>query len=273
MKWFYLEGSGEQGPFDKEMMQELVRQGVIKNDTQVRNDRDLGWTTYARLVEMASNSSSRSQKPPAEGEQPSEPGTDLSTDRCSECGDHYAASKLVTYRGRRICSSCSPALLQKIGQGLAEDQYAGFWIRFLAKFIDGLILFIPLMAFNAALAFRIPEMDFLGNYSGDITTGAAAGLALVYLLQVALPLGYSTFFIGRYAATPGKLMLGLRVIQPGGGRVSYSRALGRSLAELLSRITLYIGYIMAGFDNEKRALHDHIAGTRVIKKPAGGKSL
>jgi len=47
--------------------------------------------------------------------------------------------------------------------------------------------------------------------------------------------------------------------------VSYGRAAGRYFAKMLSGIIMGIGYIMAGFDSQKRALHDMICDTRVIK--------
>jgi len=77
---------------------------------------------------------------------------------------------------------------------------------------------------------------------------------------------YATFFIGKYAATPGKMACKLKVVTSDGGQVSYARAFGRYFAEFLSAIIFFIGYIMAAFDEEKRALHDRICDTRVIKK-------
>ena len=78
---------------------------------------------------------------------------------------------------------------------------------------------------------------------------------------------FATYFIGRFAATPGKMICGLKVVTPdGAGSVSYARAAGRHLSEYISMIILAIGYIMAAFDSEKRALHDRICNTRVIKK-------
>jgi uncharacterized RDD family membrane protein YckC len=270
MKWFYMQGAQEQGPFEKDRMQELVRLGTIGNDTYVRNDRNLNWTTYGRLVEIAvSSSPDNHERPTGEQPRPEQPEAEPGTALCSECGDSYTTSRLVTYRGRNVCATCSPAMLRRIGEGAPAERYAGFWIRFLAKLIDGLIILVPLAALNMALASVIPELDVWGNYTGELTPPVVAGLALMHMLQLAIPLGYSTFFVGRYSATPGKMALGLRIILPGGGRVSYARALGRHLAELLSRIILYGGYIMAGFDIEKRALHDHIAGTRVIKRHVG----
>jgi uncharacterized RDD family membrane protein YckC len=58
---------------------------------------------------------------------------------------------------------------------------------------------------------------------------------------------------------------GIKIVTPDGNRVSYMRAFGRYFAEILSGMILLIGYIMAAFDYEKRALHDRICSTRVIK--------
>ena len=57
----------------------------------------------------------------------------------------------------------------------------------------------------------------------------------------------------------------LKVITPDGGGLTWGRAIGRYFGKWLSYVTLMIGFIMAGFDSEKRALHDYIAGTRVIR--------
>ena len=263
MRWFYMQDGKkqEQGPFDKLRMQQLVTEGIITNDTLVRNDNLLGWTTYGHLLDEA-QSKTRSQQKPAAPPRPLEgPGA------CSECGSHYSADALVEYRGQRVCQSCAPLVLKRLGAAASAGlQYAGFWIRFGAKMIDGVVLFVPLMAINLVFIFLIPAMDFSGDYSGEFTPATVAALVLMYFLQIAIPLAYTTFFVGRYAATPGKMALGLKVVMPEGGRVSYARALGRHFAEFLSQITLYIGYIIAGFDDQKRALHDHVAGTRVIIK-------
>ena len=61
------------------------------------------------------------------------------------------------------------------------------------------------------------------------------------------------------------MAFGLKVVLPDGGRVTYWRAFGRHFAEMVSAFTLAIGYIMAGFDSQKRSLHDRICSTRVIK--------
>jgi uncharacterized RDD family membrane protein YckC len=61
------------------------------------------------------------------------------------------------------------------------------------------------------------------------------------------------------------MALDLKVVRPDGGPISLGRAVGRYFAKIVSGIILMIGYIMAGFDSEKRALHDMMCDTRVIK--------
>jgi uncharacterized RDD family membrane protein YckC len=76
---------------------------------------------------------------------------------------------------------------------------------------------------------------------------------------------YETFFLAKLGATPGKMAVGVRVLSPEGKPISVSRSLGRYFAKILSSMILYIGFIMVGFDSEKRALHDYMANTRVIR--------
>ena len=91
-------------------------------------------------------------------------------------------------------------------------------------------------------------------------------MVLLNLFNIGLGVVYTTYFLGKYAATPGKMACGLKVVTSDGEKVSYARALGRHFAEWLNVFTLWIGYIMAAFDEEKRTLHDRICDTRVIKK-------
>ncbi len=91
----------------------------------------------------------------------------------------------------------------------------------------------------------------------------AFGLAMV--INIAIGLAYEVYFLSTSGATLGKQALGLKVIRSDGSGISPGLALGRYFAALISGpFTLWIGYIIAGFDSEKRALHDRICDTRVI---------
>jgi uncharacterized RDD family membrane protein YckC len=148
--------------------------------------------------------------------------------------------------------------------------YAGFWIRFLARLIDGILLGIV----NAII--RIPLAIMLGvGFGGGVGLGrfgggalfAPAALGLIgisVLISIALGVIYEVYFVSTRGGTLGKLALGLKIVRADGSPVSAGLALGRYFAQWLSGAILLIGYIMAGFDSEKRALHDHICQTRVI---------
>jgi uncharacterized RDD family membrane protein YckC len=136
--------------------------------------------------------------------------------------------------------------------------YAGFWLRFGAWFIDYIILGIVSMITNL-------PMIFMGVYSVD-NPGLFITLQLIStLLNFVIPAAYETWFVGKYAATPGKMACKIKVVLADGGKVSFGRAVGRHFAKFISALILGIGYIMAGFDDQKRALHDRICDTRVIK--------
>ncbi len=149
-------------------------------------------------------------------------------------------------------------------------RYAGFWIRFLARFIDGMILGV------ANLIIRIPLFAVLGLGmgfgrgfsrfgSGGFFAPAAIGLfGVSTLISIVLAAAYEVYFVSTRGATPGKMALGLKIVRVDGSPVPTDLALGRYFAQWLSGAILMIGYIMAGFDDEKRALHDRICQTRVI---------
>ena len=153
----------------------------------------------------------------------------------------------------------------------AGRHYGGFWIRFLARIIDVIILGVV----NAIV--RIPLMLMFGIGTmgmGGLGRGEGAGLifgpalmgvlGLSALIGIALGAAYEVYFLSAHGATPGKMALGLRVIRADGGPISPMLALGRHFALWLSGFILMIGYIMAGFDSEKRALHDRICETRLV---------
>jgi uncharacterized RDD family membrane protein YckC len=142
--------------------------------------------------------------------------------------------------------------------------YAGFWIRFLAYFIDAIIINVVVAAISfvvgaligvAATASGIHDNDKIATIAGGV--GALIGIISVIIY-------YVVFCSGRWQATPGKRMLGIHIITVGGEKVGGWLALGRYLAYLVSSLPFGIGFFMIGWNNEKQGLHDMICKTRVI---------
>ena len=246
MQWYYVENGQQTGPVSEEEWASLIAAGKVSGATLVWREGMDEWQPY-NVVQGVGTS--------AAGE-----------DRlaCSQCGRVFPPDELIQYETALVCAECKPSFFQRVQEGAplpGTVAYAGFWIRFLAKFVDGLILGAVNMAISMAGGAMI--MGLARTHRAD--AGVVVIQVLLWFLQMAIAITYSTFFLGRFQATPGKMALRLKVIRSDGSPVTYGRAFGRYFAEILSSLILYIGYIMAAFDEEKRALHDRICDTRVIK--------
>ncbi len=192
---------------------------------------------------------------------PSLPAADQAA--CSLCRTISPRQEMLRSGEQWVCAPCKPDFVQMLRQGLPRPgarRFGGFWIRFAAKFLDGLI---QSMATGVIL---LPLMFWVGFSAA--TKAEPDNLILITVVQIVVQLGipilYTVFFLGKYQSTPGKMACGLTVIRSDGGRITYGRAFGRYFSEILSSLTLMIGYLMAAFDEEKRALHDRVADTRVV---------
>ena len=134
-------------------------------------------------------------------------------------------------------------------------QYApgGFWVRALALLIDSTILALFAVAVTLALL-------------GDLTAYLFDESGYSNLVAL-LTLAYHTAFIAACATTGGKHIFRLRVVRTDGSRVGAGRALARSILTGLSAIFLGLGYLMVAFRKDKRALHDLICDTKVVRRP------
>lgn len=135
---------------------------------------------------------------------------------------------------------------------IAKAQYAGFWKRFAASFVDGIVLYI------ASLGLAI-----VGTF-----ISADSGLALL-MTAIEVLMGwlyYALMESSDSGATLGKMVMGIKVTDLNGKKVSFGKATGRYFGKFVSFLTLYIGFIMAGFTAKKQGLHDMMAGCLVMNK-------
>jgi uncharacterized RDD family membrane protein YckC len=150
-------------------------------------------------------------------------------------------------------------------QRAAPGLHAGFWLRVAAWLIDALIL-APIVAFAVALvvgvAVRPPGLAATGGVVAyELATGLwvwpiAFGLAWLY---------YGLSESSRWQATPGKLVLGLKVTDDRGRRIGFARASVRWLGMLLSGAIADMGYLIAAWTPRKQALHDLLARCCVVR--------
>ena len=244
MNWYYTYEGSQIGPVSEEEFNELVAQGRIGPGTLVWRDGMPSWLEYTQLQSGAVST------PDA--------GT---TAVCAECGRVFPQDALIHYGDAWICGNCKPIFVQKLKQGVqlpGHSMYGGFWIRFGAKWIDWMLLY------SVMYGFMFLGTSLTGFRNNEET--AMIYIVITMVFSIALPAAYNTYLIGRFGATIGKMATSLKVVTSEGEPVSYLRALGRHFAEILSAMILYIGYIMAATDDEKRTLHDRICDTRVVRK-------
>jgi len=164
-------------------------------------------------------------------------------------------------------SSKPPAAIPSIA-GLSalppRPAFAGFWLRAIACSIDtiliGAVFILGASFFPSTFIKLLPP-------SPVSLTEMPQPAPLAIALLVALGCVYYTMFeASSWQATPGKRILRLYVTDMNGQRITFGRALIRSLARQISGI-FFIGYLVAGFTEKKQALHDIIASCLVLRRP------
>ena len=192
---------------------------------------------------------------------------------CQKCGaqnDDQAA----------FCDKCGTVLQRpQAGAAIAAPaypavvQYAGFWRRFAAALIDGLIMSAVQWVIQLILT-EVGVIDMNGWMSdfeaNPDTVDWGQFMAVIWILSgvmfIIQMLYFSIMESSSKQATLGKMVLGIVVTDADGKRISLGRSLGRNLGKIVSQIILFIGYLMIAFTKRKQGLHDIMASCLVVVK-------
>lgn len=151
-------------------------------------------------------------------------------------------------------------------------EYAGFWVRVFASLIDTVlygVLVIPILALTMSDAqWSTVQGDGMQATSMSIQAlQVPSGVNL--LVNYILPIAVIMLFWIYKSATPGKLLLKLRIVDAKtGGKPSTSQWLLRYLGYYLSMIVFFLGFLWVGLDKRKQGWHDKLATTVVICRKA-----
>jgi uncharacterized RDD family membrane protein YckC len=227
VKWYYAAGQEKLGPVGQSEFERLVAGGIISPGTLVWRKGMAGWLplTEARGLE-------RNQAVARE---------ELPFFQAEDVGSSTAS-------GRRPPKTVS---------GKTDLVYAGGGKRLAAKIIDLIFMFTM-----ASMVEGLSRKLFPGAYA---SVEISPVYAVTMVLNMLLGIFYITWFIGKFGATPGKMVFNLKVVTPTGGKVGYGQAFGRYCGEfIVIWLTLLLGYLPILFDSQKRGLHDRLCGTRVV---------
>ena len=169
-------------------------------------------------------------------------GTARSTVYCTSCGQENSGDA-------RFCLNCGTALQlpsgrsdpDAISRASAPPEYIGFWSRFGAQLVDGIIYGVG----GLILAMISASIPFLGI--------------------LFIPLYLYIFYKAMKSQTLGRKLLGMRVVDQYGEPIGFWRGVLRELiGKFVSAIVFYIGFVVIAFDSRKQGWHDKIASTYVI---------
>ena len=135
-------------------------------------------------------------------------------------------------------------------------EYAGFWLRLGAGIIDGVFLFLLLFFLNSVLS------DYICDFTSSVVSMVAAGI-IAFLIKLA----YHVSFWVLKGQTPGKMIMGIKIIRTDSSPLDGAHAVVRFLGYVLSAIPVFLGFIAIAFDDKKQGFHDKVADTYVVKLP------
>lgn len=137
---------------------------------------------------------------------------------------------------------------------LMTARHAGFWARFFATLLDSileLLIMVPIILWIFGVdALMDPALD----------TGSFDLFSNLIIIAVVL------LFWHFRGATPGKMLMGLRIVDADThGPVPFGRLVLRLLGYIVSALPLGLGFLWVAFDKRKQGFHDKIARTVVLQ--------
>lgn len=165
--------------------------------------------------------------------------------------------------------SDAPPSCATCGYALSPIEVAGGFRRCAAFFVDAGLLLLTALPLTWLL-YRVVGLAPLTDGSGidallQILAGdlwAPVGRAMPFLVMSAL---YFALFSTLMGQTPGQRLLKIRIVDFRGEGPSTSRSLVRILSGMISLVPAGLGALWMFFDDERRAMHDHLAQTYVVR--------
>ena len=169
---------------------------------------------------------------------------------CLYCGD------LLHQTAHPEAKLCHPSsLTERALETRASLEYAGFWLRVWAGYIDvtleALVALLVTAIFDAVMRLITPKYGL-----SPITARYLTGIVFIFVLAIGSWLYAAFSESSRWRATLGKRVVGLQVLTASGGQLSFGQATVRHFMKFLSLFTATVGFMMAGWTRRRQALHD-----------------
>lgn len=142
-----------------------------------------------------------------------------------------------------------------------EQKYVGFWARFAANFLDGILISIFVSPASIRIIYLLSKGKIRSDWISESACVAIAFYSVLYILSqvILLVLWY------KKQASIGKMAISAKIVDAKTGKAPTKKQLiGRYFAYLLSTLPLGLGFLWIAFDSKKQGWHDKLAGTAVI---------
>jgi uncharacterized RDD family membrane protein YckC len=156
-----------------------------------------------------------------------------------------------------------------------EIKYAGFWVRFVASLADTFFLALPVGIviyflsdgnwFDFSAYQQNISYAMNGNAAKALANQPQTSLQWELLFEVSVLVVTVLFWEKWRGATPGKKLVKIKIVDAQSFKnINNKQAITRSFGYIVSTLLFLVGFFMVAFREDKRSLHDLLAGTVVI---------
>ena len=201
---------------------------------------------------------------------------------CEQCGKRISeTAKFCPYCGNAVAIADSVQSQQSVKQEIStppsletkqestpaspetrqEQKYVGFWARFAANFLDGILISIFVSPASIRIIYLLSKGKIRSDWISESACVALAFYSVLYILsQVILLVLWC-----KKQASIGKMAISVKIVDAKTGKAPTKKQLiGRYFAYVLSTLPLGLGFLWIAFDSKKQGWHDKLAGTAVI---------
>jgi uncharacterized RDD family membrane protein YckC len=277
MKWFYADAGKQVGPLDEAALDDLVRAGVVRDDTLIWCEGMANWQPHAAVRGV------RPPPPPAPVPPPPPAPAGGSVGFCSECGRQYPADQLEISGHSAICPACkSAASAQSISPAApaaiagAPGQYAEWPNRALGYLIDSAFVMVVLVAlYVVAFMFFGSALGLGGTFGSNTlqglgTMGCCCLISMVPVSTIAVGLYNKVYLVSQRGYSVGQGVMKIKIVDGQGRLLTFQTALIRLLAQAGLSIIPILGLLdllWPLWDVQRQTLHDKAVGSFAINNP------
>jgi len=245
-RWYLKRGESEVGPGTEEQLKTAFKKGSLTLDSMVKKEGQSEWVALKDSGILSPEDSN-----------PFVAGAE-------RLGDAGAAGRTPTPAPGDVKPLIRGSMFKEKPRYSRRSSpvYASFADRFVAFFIDGIILYAVMFVFWQIFGGLFGALFFS---RGSLYMFSAGWIMFTYAVQLVVGVAYFVFLQHEWGYTIGRKIMGIHVEMLDRSRPDQKTFLIRYVSEILSGLILMLGFLLALMDPKMQTLHDRMAGTIVVK--------